>query len=86
MSSQQPELEVRRKMLTQMRDNLRAQGFEAEMNAEALAVQDSEGEEATNAKAKLIADYRTKASNGYKSAEALSAQLAKLPKPKKGAS
>lgn len=83
VSSQRPELETRRAMLTQMRDSFRAQGFEAEMNVTALKVQIVQGEEESQALAKMIADYEGKARNCYRSAEGLSAELAKLPKPKK---
>jgi hypothetical protein len=84
MINQRPELEVRRQMLTQMRDNFRAQGFEAETNVDALAVQLTDGPEAKTQWEKMISDYRSKAENCYRSAEALTGQLAKLPKPKKG--
>ena len=82
-SNQRPELEVRRTMLSQMRDSFRAQGFEAEMNAIGVAVQSADDEETKAARQKMIDDYNTKSENCYKSAEALSAELAKLPKPKK---
>lgn len=82
MTTQRPELEVRRSMLTQMRDNFRAQGFEAETNAQALAVQFAPDTESKAALAKAVSDYETKSENCYRSAEAVSAQLAKLPKPK----
>ena len=84
MTSQRPELETRRSMLVQMRDNFRAQGFEAETNALALVVQFAPDAETKAALAKAVSDYETKSENCYKSAEAISAQLAKLPKPKKG--
>lgn len=73
-------------MLTQMRDQFRAQGFEAEMNAEAVSVQVSESEEEEAARTKMVAECRSKAENGYRCAEKMSELLAKLPKPKKEAS
>lgn len=82
MTNQRPELEVRRQMLTQMRDNFRAQGFEAETNVDALSVQTVDPENRAVWE-KMLSDYQGKAQNCYRSAEALSAQLAKLPKPKK---
>jgi hypothetical protein len=78
-SNQQPELEVRRAMLTQMLANLRAQGFEAETNVTVLSVQTANEDERADA----IADLKTKAQNCYKGAEELSLQLSKLPKAKK---
>ncbi len=82
--NQRPELEVRRQLLTQMRDDLRAKGFQAEMNAEALAVQTpSDDDNGRAVHDKAIADLKTMATNCYRGAEALSAQLAKLPKAKK---
>lgn len=70
-------------MLTQMRDNFRAQGFEAETNADALSCQVVPEPEQKATLEKLITDYKGKAENCYRSAEALSLQLAKLPKAKK---
>lgn len=70
-------------MLTQMRDNFRAQGFEAEMNAVAVRVQVASSEEEKSGKVKIISDFESKAQNCYLSAEELSGELAKLPKPKK---
>lgn len=70
-------------MLTQMRDQFRAQGYESEMNALAVSVQLGNTEEEKASQTKLVADYGTKAENCYRSAEELSAALAKLPKPKK---
>ena len=82
MTSQRPELEVRRAMLTRMRDNLRSQGFEAETNVTVLSVQ-SVGAEDKDAQSDAIQSLKTKSANCYRGAEELSAQLAKLPKPKK---
>jgi len=81
MVTQRPELEVRRKMLEQMRDNLRAQGFEAETNVLVLSAQ-SVGADEKEAQQKAINDLEKKAANCYKGAERLSAELAKLPKAK----
>jgi hypothetical protein len=81
VSNQQPELEVRRSMLTQMRDNLRAQGFEAETNATVLAVQ-SVGAEGKAAQSQAIGELKQKAENCYRGAEELSLQLSKLSKEK----
>jgi hypothetical protein len=81
MVTQRPELEVRRKMLEQMRDNLRAQGFEAETNVSVLSVQ-TVGADEEEAQQKAIHDLEKKAANCYKGAERLSAELAKLPKAK----
>jgi hypothetical protein len=82
MTNQQPELEVRRAMLVQMRDNLRAQGFEAETNVTVLSVQSVRAGD-KDAQSQAIADLKAKAQNCYRGAEELSLQLSKLPKPKK---
>jgi hypothetical protein len=81
MVSQKPEVEVRRQMLTAMRDDLRAKGFEAETNVSVLSVQ-SVGAEDEEARAKAIRDLEQKSANCYRGAERLSAELAKLPNAK----
>jgi hypothetical protein len=75
-TDQRPPLEIQRAILTQMRDNLQASGFEAEINAQILAVQTTDNNVELT---KAIADHTQKAENSYKSAQALSELIAALP-------
>lgn len=79
MSAYPPTLETKRQMLTNAREQFRAKGYEAELNIEALKVQEGFGDENV---AKQIDDLSNTAANSYKAARRMDEMLSKLPKPK----
>jgi hypothetical protein len=80
---QKPDVEIQRRMIEQKRDQFRQAGFDAELEIATLKVQDVSGESEEDERGKMITTLKGKAENCYRSAEELSAMLARLPKPKK---
>lgn len=78
-----PDIESKRQMLTNAREQYRAKGFEAELNVEAMKVQVVPGEDGAKKVAAQIAEHENTARNAYASARRMDELLAKLPKPKK---
>lgn len=74
-----PPLETKRAQLTQARENFRQQGYAAELNIEALRVQDEGDDESIAAQVKSFEHSRD---NAYKAARRMDEMLNKLPKPK----
>lgn len=74
-----PTLDSKRAMLTQARDDFRAKGYAAELNIEALRVQDAGDDESIE---EQIKKYEHSRDNCYKAARRMDEMLSKLPKPK----
>jgi hypothetical protein len=83
MPSLLPDVEVRRRMLTQMRENFQEQGFEHAMNAEACRVQSAKDASVTpEVLAAKVAELEGQSRNAYAAARRMDEELKRLPKPK----
>lgn len=79
MSAFPPPLDIKREQLTRARENFRQQGFAAEMDIEALRVQDAGDGESIEAQIKKLEHSRD---NAYRAARRMDEMLQKLPVPK----
>ena len=74
-----PPLETKRAQLTNAREQFRQKGYEAELNIEALTVQEGIDDEA---RVKQLTDLENTRDNSYKAARRMDTLLAELPAPK----
>lgn len=80
---QEPSPEVRRRLIEQKRDSLRAAGFDATLEAISLNAQRVEGAMEERERVKGVKDLKAKAVNAYLGAKELDEMLKALPEPEK---
>lgn len=80
---QEPTLEVKKRMIEQKRDQFRAAGFDATLEAISMNAQKAVGAQQERERMQIVSDFRAKAANSYLAAKEMDALLAQLPEPEK---
>lgn len=81
--SQKPDPQVQRSMIEGKRDQLRAAGFDAQLEVISLNAQKVESPGEERDRVKMVREFRLKAENCYLGAKELDALLSELPEPEK---